>query len=139
MYDKGSSTLAKLHDFVDRTSGGERPGLLDDKNRFQQLVDAQQLELKKANRGLEEFREINRQLQVDIETERARIVSERAAHDGEIRDFKQEIEKLKTQIHLEQTKRKELAKQRLQKNDDMYRKFEAKMLEQEKMILKLKD
>lgn len=140
LYDKGSSTLAKLHDFVDRqASGGERPGLLDERHRFQQQCDAAHLELKKANKGLEELREINRQLQGDIETERARILSERAAHDAEVRDLKQEIERQKTQIHLEQTKRKELAKQRLQKNDDMYRKFEAKMLEQEKMILKLKD
>lgn len=139
VYDKGSSTLAKLHDFVDRQATGERPGLLDERHRFQQQVDAQQLELKKANKGLEELRDINRQLQGDIEAERARVLSERAAHDGEVRDLKQEIEKLKTRIHLEQTTRKELAKQRSQKSDDMYRKFEAKMLEQEKMILKLKD
>ena len=89
LYDKGSSTLAKLHDFVDKqATGADRTGLLDEQRRFKSQSDAANLELKKAQTRLEELAEINRQLQGDIETERARILSERAAHDGEVRDLK---------------------------------------------------
>lgn len=61
LYDKGSSTLAKLHDFVDKqATGADRTGLLDEQRRFKSQNDAANLELKKAQTRLEELAEINR-------------------------------------------------------------------------------
>ena len=60
MYDKGSSTLAKLHDYVDKhASGGDRPGLLDEATQLQRQAKASEVELNKANTRLEELRELN--------------------------------------------------------------------------------
>lgn len=140
VYDTGSSTLAKLHQYVDnQVSGNERAGLQDERAQFQRQVKASEYELSKANKGLEELGEINRQLQERLEHERARASSEKGALETEVQQLKQDIEKLKTNVHLEKRKREDMAKQRLQKNDNLYRKFEEKMLEQEKQIMKLKD
>lgn len=111
VYDKGSSTLARLHDYVDKhATGADRPGLLDEADNFKRQVKAGEIEMQKANTRLDELRELNLQIQSDLDHERARAVSEKSAYEGEIEDLKAEIGKLKSQIQLEKRKREELAK-----------------------------
>lgn len=86
-YAKGSSTLAKLHDYVDQhATGAGRPGLLDEADNFKRQARAGELELQKANTALERLRELNEQAQSDLEHERARALAAKSSYEGEIED-----------------------------------------------------
>lgn len=82
---------------------------------------------------------LNKNLRGQLDDARAETVQLKNYYTGEMQDLTEEVEKLKAQVNLEKSKRKELAKERLQKNDKMYQNFERKMLEQEKQIMKLQD
>ena len=113
--------------------------MLSQQAAAQRETKASEAKVELANRELKNLRDQLDGTLEDIDHIRSQAGADKRALQSQVEQQDAEIQNLQAKMRLEKDKRKDLARSRLQKNDELYKKFELKMLEQEKQILKLQD